>query len=327
MDTIGQQKLWSFLDRNGKAKQTTCTAVRSSDAQAVTSYMALASKVAELQFINRDFILMFRGQSGDWRNKAGNTTLKPSILRADDTKKVPSQNELSLRYERLQSAERDLVNRFRSANATGSQRLQRQQILRWSILQHYEVCKTPLLDVTYSLRIAASFASADDGNEAFVFVLGVPNLSGAVTASAEAGLQIIRLASVCPPSAVRPHIQEGYLLGEYPEMAGIHQKQYYKHYEIDFGRRLVAKFKFQPAKFWVASSNFPRVAKGALYPEHDPISTLAASIHAFQRASHERCETQHHYPHGSFGGSTCCFRTLGSESFPGGLYLQTHCVP
>ena len=45
-------------------------------------------------------------------------------------------------------------------------------------------------------------------------MLGVPNLSGAITASAEAGLQIVRLSSVCPPSAVRPHIQEGYLLGD-----------------------------------------------------------------------------------------------------------------
>jgi hypothetical protein len=132
------------------------------------------------------------------------------------------------------------------------------------------------LDVTHSLRIAASFASANDNREAFVFVLGVPNLSGAVTASAEACLQIIRLSSVCPPSAVRPHIQEGYLLGEYPEMGGIDQKQHYKHYETDFGRRLVAKFRFEPARFW--SPNFPRVRKGALYPKRDPLLTLANSI-------------------------------------------------
>ena len=38
-------------------------------------------------------------------------------------------------------------------------RLRRQRILRWSILQHYEICDTPLLDVTQSIRIAASFAS------------------------------------------------------------------------------------------------------------------------------------------------------------------------
>jgi len=80
-------------------------------------------------------------------------------------------------------------------------------------------------------------------------VIGVPHLSGAVTASADAGLQIVRLSSVCPPSAVRPHIQEGYLLGEYPEMARADQKQNYKHYEIDFGRRLVASLDFDLVSF------------------------------------------------------------------------------
>lgn len=274
MDTIGKQKLWSFLDREGKAKETTCTAARSGDAHPVTSYLELARKIAELQFLNRDFVLMFRGQSHDWRNKAGNTSLKPTILRANDPKKVPSEMELSSRYERLQAAESRLLSRY---ELPGSQRLRRQQILRWSILQHYEVCRTPLLDVTHSLRIAASFASANDNREAFVFVLGVPNLSGAVTASAEAGLQIIRLSSVCPPSAVRPHIQEGYLLGEYPEMGGIDQKQHYKYYETDFGRRLVAKFRFEPARFW-RPPNFARVRKGALYPKPDPLLTLANSI-------------------------------------------------
>ena len=44
---------------------------------------------------------------------------------------------------------------------------------------------------------------------------------------------MIRLASVCPPEAVRPHIQEGYLLGEYPEIADYEQKALYPHYEID----------------------------------------------------------------------------------------------
>jgi len=154
-------------------------------------------------------------------------------------------------------------------------------VLRWAILQHYEVCPTPLLDITHSLRIAASFASLDMPDKAYVFVLGVPNLSGAVTASAESGLQIIRLSSVCPPSAVRPHIQEGYLLGEYPEMADFQQKANYAHYEIDFGRRLVAKFCFTPRLFW-KNDAFPRIKRPALYPSvnDDPIYQLTESVKA-----------------------------------------------
>ena len=193
---------------------------------------------------------------------------------------MPTEKTLAARYAQLDAAEVALVGGYRSGSTPGSQRLRRQQILRWSILQHYEVCPTPLLDVTHSLRIAASFAALGDVEDAHVMVIGVPHLSGAVTASADAGLQIIRLSSVCPPSAVRPHIQEGYLLGEYPEMARADQKQNYKHYEIDFGRRLVAKFRFRPREFWRASKDFPAVGRAALYPTQDPLLGITEAIKA-----------------------------------------------
>ena len=278
METVGQQKLWSFNQRGTKAVPISCTAIRHANARQVNSFRELAKLISELQFMNRDMVLLFRGQPDDYKNRAENTTIKPKILRAIDSRKLPTDTELQNRYEVLAIAEEELVNAYRSSNSAGSTRLRRQQILRWSILQHYEICETPLLDVTHSLRIAASFATKDADDIAYVFVLGVPNLSGAITASADAGLQIIRLASVCPPSAVRPHIQEGYLLGEYPEMVGMSQKQHYKHFEIDFGRRLVGKFSFAPKSFWNASPDFPLITKSALYPEDDPLLTLKDKV-------------------------------------------------
>jgi hypothetical protein len=244
----------------------------------VRSFLELAKKAAELQFLNRDHVLLFRGQGNDHRNIQGNTTLKPTLFRPEGSGN-PSSGTLIRRFELLTKAERELVTGYTAARLMGHQRLLRHRILRWSILQHYEVCATPLLDVTHSLRIAASFASLGSADSAFVYVLGVPNLSGAITASAEGGLQIVRLSSVCPPSAVRPHIQEGYLLGEYPEMAGYEQKANYFHYEIDFGRRLVAKFRFRPSSFWT-SGTFPQVTKKALYPRpsDDPLYRLALDV-------------------------------------------------
>jgi hypothetical protein len=77
---------------------------------------------------------------------------------------------------------------------------------------------------------------------------------------------------------VRAHIQEGYLLGEYPEMTGFDQKQNYAHYEIDFGRRLVAKFEFDPRTFW-NDDDFPMVERSALYPNQtDPFYEVAEII-------------------------------------------------
>ena len=160
----------------------------------------------------------------------------------------------------------------------GRQRLSREPLLRWSILQHYEVCPTPLLDVTHSLRIAASFASLAEGSEAFLYVLGVPNLSGAITANTESGLQIVRLASVCPTAAIRPHIQEGYLLGEYPDMASAEQSALYRPHELDLGRRVIGKFRFDPKGFW-DDQIFPRVSDAALYPRgKDWLESLTAEI-------------------------------------------------
>src|SRR5262249_6250523 len=104
-----------------------------------------------------------------------------------------------------------------------------------------------------------------------------PTRAGAVTASAEAGLQIIRLASVCPPEARRPHIQEGYLLGEYPDIPEFRQKQLYEAYEVDFGRRLIAKFRFKPKKFWT-NEGFPPVPQNALYPQPDNLFSLTERI-------------------------------------------------
>jgi hypothetical protein len=264
METIGESEIWSFFDDSPSVRKTKSMVIRHGAGHRVTSYFELATKVAELQFRNRDHVLLFRGQNADYLDHKHKTTLRPRLFRRTEAGN-PNPDELRERFDSLKRAGAELVRLYRRADYLGTDRLERYQVLRWAILQHYEVCATPLLDVTQSLRIAASFASQAADGDAFLFVLGVPNLSGAVTASAEAGLQAIRLSSVCPPCAVRPHIQEGYLLGEYPEMSGWEQKEHYHFYEIDFGRRLVAKFRFDPRSFW-KSHRFPKIGADALYP-------------------------------------------------------------
>jgi hypothetical protein len=276
LEPITQYKLWSFTGDSPTARVVKRQDYRKAAAHEVASYFDLATKVAELQFHNRDHILLFRGQSADHRNHSGYTSLKPTLLRGTAGKN-PGLADLRERYAHLSAAEKILAEEYAAARLLGVERVMRQSIVRWAILQHYEVCATPLLDVTHSLRIAASFASHGAERDAYVFVLGVPHLNGGITASAEAGLQTVRLSSVCPPSAVRPHLQEGYLLGEYPEMSGIGQKALYLHHETDFGRRLIAKFRFDPEKFWEGRS-FPIVGRQALYPPDDPMLDLARRV-------------------------------------------------
>lgn len=279
MEQIGKSEIWSYLDDKKQIRKAGNDLIRKATGHYVASYLELAKKVAELQFNNPDYVLLFRGQNADFLNLNNESTLRPSIFRLT-TKNGTHSDIFEKRFQVLANAEQILVDNY--SNRTkfqGIKKLKRYRVLRWSILQHYEICYTPLLDVTHSLRIAASFASEDNNSkEVFFYVVGVPNISGSVTASAESGIQIIRLSSVCPPSAVRPHIQEGYLLGEYPEMTAFEQKRRYEPHEIDFGRRLIAKFRFNPAIFW-DEDNFPQIKHNALYPdEHDPLFEMAQKI-------------------------------------------------
>jgi len=278
MEIIGQSSLWSFDGESQKIRKITNYPMRKTVGHQVASYLDLATKVAELQFMNPDYVLLFRGQRCDYQSTKRNTSLKPSLFRPTATNQTPGPEVLTRRFEILKDAEQALIRHYSQEGFPGLDRMKKHRILRWSLLQHYEICKTPLLDVTHSLRIAASFASIEAADKAFIFVLGVPNLSGAVTASAESGLQIIRLASVCPPKALRPHIQEGYLLGEYPDMGDFSQKENYLHYEIDFGRRLIAKFFFDPRVFW-SEETFPMVPEQDLYSRlSDPFFDLAQNV-------------------------------------------------
>jgi len=269
MEMIGDDCLYSFRQGSSFPEKMKCNDIRKCVPLGVSCYIELATKVAELQFANKNYVLLFRGQSSDYEDVKGRSSLKPSLLRAKSAQSIsPRSSTLEDRFKRLECAESSLLSYFEEKNFLGLEDLKRKRILRWAIIQHYEICKTPLLDVTHSLRIAASFASDTKRTRAYLFVVGVPNLSGSVTASAEAGLQIIRLASVCPPVALRPHVQEGYLLGEYPDVGDYGQKELYKNYEIDFGRRLVAKFRFNPKTFW-NDKFFPPVTYEALYPDRD----------------------------------------------------------
>lgn len=243
--------------------------------------------------MNPDFVLMLRGQGRDYIHARGHSFLKPGIFRSQDGE-YPGHDALKQRFERLRFAEKALVGNSRAYLVPDpKERIARYRIIRWAILQHYGVVETPLLDVTTSVRVAASFASDGAMDEAFLFVLAVPNVSSAVTSSADAGLQVIRLSSVCPPSAMRPHVQEGYLLGEYPEIDSFEQKENYAYRETDFGHRLISKFRFDPQQFW-HSEYFPQVPAQFLYPsnEDDPflsvIEHVRADLNDFPNLPNER---------------------------------------
>jgi hypothetical protein len=104
-----------------------------------------------------------------------------------------------------------------------------------------------------------------------VYVVGIPHTSGAISYYVEEQLQTLRLLSICPPSALRPFYQEGYLVGTFPHKTpSIHGSN------LDLARRLIAKFRIPRSGFW--SPEFPQYTREALYPSDDPIRRVCELV-------------------------------------------------
>jgi hypothetical protein len=225
--------------------------------------------VARLSYANKDYLLFFRGQATDHKNKANASTFYPSIYRGERL----SQSELSVRFDILEGACKRLAESFDREKVEGSSDVRRRKLIQWSILQHYEVCPTPLLDFTQSVRVACSFALLEsEASDPFVYVFGLPYLTNRISVNSEHDLVNVRLLSICPPDALRPFFQEGYLVGtdevttDYPSKS-----------ELDFNNRLIAKFQVSSKKsFW--RGGFDPIPKKALYPDKDRILALCNGI-------------------------------------------------
>jgi hypothetical protein len=262
MKPIGNGQILSFLGGAPTVKKVTNYQIRSNRGPEVTNFPDLVEKVAQLSFYNPDQVLLFRGQSQEYLSTRSNTSIKPWIFRPQRGLRVsPGGGIIDSRYRRLREAEKQIVAAYQNRDLLGKTRVTRSRLLQWAILQHYEVCATPLLDVTHSLRVAASFALRDNGPDPVVYALAVPSLAGTITVCPEQEIQILRLTSICPPNAPRPYFQEGYLLGGYPDLTSYEEKRNYKPYEVDFGARVIAKFHLLPDDFWPSRTTPPSLVQ------------------------------------------------------------------
>lgn len=232
----------------------------------VSSYRELMKKIAALSFYNSRFRLLFRGQAQDYMvNHKGDpgvhSSLYPSILRASGG--TNRRAALDKRFQTLHVAEELLTQRITDGT------LRQHQIMRWAVLQHYEVVQTPLLDVTQSLQTAISFALASNADEGYLFVLAFPQLSGHISVSVESMTQVVDLTQVCPPEALRPHFQAGLLVGDYPTV-DCSEMSHGGRGMIgnNFACRLLGKFKLLNGHDW-AKKGFVATREDVLFPHDD----------------------------------------------------------
>jgi hypothetical protein len=234
----------------------------------INTYRELVEHVAKLSVVNKDFLLFYRGQSYDFLNKTGCSTFYPRIYRSE----YLNQKELKNRFDLLERACQALVYIFELKKIDGVKELKRKKTIQWGILQHYEVCDTPLLDFTHSIQVACSFALMNKNDKfGYVFVFGLPYITNRISINSEHDIINVRLLSICPPQALRPYFQEGYLAG-----TSDITNEYDDKDELDFNNRLIAKFKIpNTRKFW---GKFPNIPKNALYPKNDKVERICNEI-------------------------------------------------
>lgn len=251
-------------------------AAASSEPIRVYSFEQLVKLTAQISVLNSAIVPYFRGQKRDYcREREGGrtTTLLPSIYRPNKDGEI-SAEIIEQRFAALDRA-CELLAHYARDLPKGSipQDVFKRKICRWALLQHYEVCPTPLIDITQSLRMACMFAfdNAGQDDSPVVYMVGMPYTSGPITFDANKELYLMRLLSLMPPIAERPFYQEGYLVGsEFPRrgLAAVS--------ESDLACRVMAKFElFGEVERWKAELG--HTDRKMIYPE-DEFSRIAKSI-------------------------------------------------
>jgi len=237
----------------------------SSEPLSINKYSELVEFNAKIAYLNKDYLLFYRGQCQDYISKSGSSSFYPSIYR----KEYLNPMELKHLFSRLDKASNELKTIFKENNIEGNRELKHKKYIQWSLLQHYQICKTPLLDFTHSLHVACSFAQCNnDSNYGFVFIFGLPYITNRISINSEHDIVNVRLISISPPDALRPYYQEGYLAGTTDITDDYDQKT-----ELDFRNRLIIKIKIpNNISFW--GKEFNRIPDSLLFPTNDEIINL-----------------------------------------------------
>ena len=245
---LDQLIIHSFVDDEMLSLNVQRRKILKSSGHFVHSLQELRSKVAELGFFNSQEVFLFKGQSVDDKNSQGLSSLRPSIFQPV-VERGPSPVRLVKRMGTLREAEGYLFDLYKRENFPNLSEIGHHRLRRWAILEHYGVCRTPLLEVTKSLRMAASQATDLASERGYVYVLGVPAIAGAMTVDAKGELSIIRLSSVCPPPLINDATLHTFMLAEHHHLSDYEVNSTAMNFDVNFKHRVYAKFTFNPIEF------------------------------------------------------------------------------
>lgn len=257
---IGTKKEW---DRFGG----TVNKVRASEGYKISSFRQLIDEVAVVTLQNKSLEMFYRGQKKDYLNNQAiiykdrkqKSTILPAICRPD--KKPDGTLKYSIRQKNVSDRYEYLYSLIDYINQQKRSRLPYEYYM--SLFQHYEIARTPLIDITQSLRVASTFA-LDNSGFGFLYVFGLPFPNQSISYYTDLGIILLKLQNVVSVDAVRPRYQEGYLVGKFPFSNG-------KTVSDDLSNRMVAKFKLDNSNgdFW--DKYFQPMPKEVLFPKNDII--------------------------------------------------------
>jgi len=267
--------VWERLD-------ATVNRIRASDGYPVKNFRDLMNEVANVTLSNKNYEMYYRGQEKDYKNNQAvfykeripKTIIYPSICRPDrkedgTLKHSIKKVQINKRYEELSQ----MIELVRGKRSYFNE-------YYYSLFQHYEILPTPLIDITQSLRVAASFA-LEKSKTGYVYVFGLPYPNQSISYYSDLGIVLIKLQNVVPVKALRPRYQEGYLVGNYPIRPT-------KTNGDDLANRMVAKFCVDntDGKFW--DKYFQPMPREILYPEKDEVEESLLKVKASFDKKHHR---------------------------------------
>ena len=287
MDSVYGMRAWrawrEHAPRHLRPYETPRSEVTSEDERGrVETYVELQEIVSFLNVMNKGEILLFRGQSGDYEllpTLYREIWFPPPAVGSDAVDLTTDRQHFVRQLERAG----ELVRILLGGRLPRWRPFEDQPTAAWAVIQHYNIWPTPALDLTSSLRVAASFAlglgqssrataraTALKTGRGYLYVFGfdqiisdvmtldASRLEGADRATRQ--LVVIRLSAICPPTTVRPHLQEGFLVTLPPPTDGLRPAESAK-------ARLIAVIELVEGEtpFWTA--DFPRHSRVLLADE------------------------------------------------------------
>jgi len=276
-----RELVWERLD-------ATVNKIRASDGYRVTSFRELMDEVAYVTLSNRNYEMYYRGQSRDYKNNQGayykeqnriaKSTIYPTICRPgrkpDGTLKYSIRRpQIQTRYDEL----RDIIDAFSGKRSYFNE-------YYYALFQHYDILPTPFIDVTQSLRVAATFALRKSAT-GYVYVFGLPYPNQSISYFRDMEIVLMKLQNIVPAKALRPRFQEGFLVGKFPIKPT-------KENGDDLANRMVAKFLVDNTNgtFW--DKYFQPMPDDVLYPKNDDVEAELLKVKEhFRTNTLEKIET------------------------------------